>query len=68
MSKSEQSRKNTLECLRLESDCMELAPNSQSLKLQSHFIRMARAWSTLAVSGSSVHAGRELRQGKPQPT
>jgi hypothetical protein len=65
---SEQFRKQVLECLRLESDCMQLAADSQSPKLQSHFIRMARAWFTLAVSGPRARAGHERGQGKPQTT
>jgi hypothetical protein len=65
---SEHFRKQALECLRLESDCMQLAADSHNPKLQSHFIRMARACFTLAVSGPRAHAGHERGQGKPQPT
>jgi len=65
---SEQFRKQALECLRLESDCMQLAADSQNPKMQSHFIRLARAWFTLAVSGPSALAGHKRGQGKPQTT
>lgn len=68
MFKSEQSRDHALECLRLESDCRELAAKSQSRKLRSHFVRMAQAWSTLAASEPSEGADLKFHQGKPQST
>jgi hypothetical protein len=51
VSESEYSRKHALECLRLEADCMQLAGDIQNPALQSHFVRMAREWSSLAVQG-----------------
>ena len=51
MSESDYSRKHALECLRLEADCMQLAGDIQNPALQSHLVRMARVWSSLAVQG-----------------
>ena len=42
-------RKHELECMRLATDCIQLAGDVHSPALQSHFVRMARAWSRLAV-------------------
>ena len=58
MTKSNQANIYSLECLRLEADCRELAWNVRSPLLQSHFIRMARTWSAVAVSGPDSHAGK----------
>jgi hypothetical protein len=44
-------RKHTLECLRLQTDCMELAGIANGYDVQSHFVSMARFWGDLAVSG-----------------
>src|SRR5712671_2219471 len=41
-------RKHELECMRLASDCMQLAGDVDRPALRSHFIRMARVWTTLA--------------------
>jgi hypothetical protein len=43
------SRKHALECLRLASDCKQLATDVHDPALQSHFVRMAGLWSDLAV-------------------
>ncbi|MGZ5904939.1 MAG: hypothetical protein ACXWKQ_06305 [Reyranella sp.] len=43
--------KQELECLRLESDCLRLADAVDSPSLKSHFIEMAKKWSTLAAWG-----------------
>ena len=64
MSKPEQLRKHALECLRLEADCMQLAGDARNPNVQSHFVRMARVWSGLAVSSPSANAGRQLVDGK----
>lgn len=66
MSKPEQLRKRALECLRLESDCMQLVADASNPELQSHFLRMAQHWSTLAASGSSADVGRVLAAGETQ--
>jgi hypothetical protein len=45
------SRKYALECLRLESECKQLAVQTPNADLQSHFVRMAGVWSALAENG-----------------
>jgi hypothetical protein len=57
-------RKLELECLRLETDCMELAGAVDSPCLKSLFITMAKEWSTLAVWGLE-HGWRISRQRAP---
>lgn len=42
-----------LECLRLEAECMQLAAAVNDRKSQSHFLRMAQIWSTMAVQGEA---------------
>ena len=64
----EQLRKRALECLRLEADCMQLAGDAPNPNSQSHFLRMARAWLALAVSGSTVIAAGELSKAETQTT
>ena len=66
VSEPERSLKHALECLRLEADCMQLAARSQTL--QSHFVRMAGFWSSLALSEPSSNAGHTLAAGKTQTT
>jgi hypothetical protein len=51
MSQSSSLRKQELECLRLEADCLQLADAIDSPSLKSHFIRMAKEWSILAAWG-----------------
>jgi len=48
MTNSAQSQKHSLECLRLESDCKQLAGSARNPILQSHFTRMALVWNDLA--------------------
>jgi hypothetical protein len=45
---------------------MQLAARSQTL--QSHFVRMAGFWSSLALSEPSSNAGHTLAAGKTQTT
>ena len=68
MFEPEQSRKHALECLRLEADCMQLAGDARGHSLQAHFIRMARRWSGLAVSGPSATASQALAADQTQMT
>lgn len=51
MSQSTSLRKQELECLRLEVDCLQLADAIHDPSLKSHFIRMAKQWSILAAWG-----------------
>ena len=55
MAKPEQSQKLSLECLRLESACTQLAGRVRNPGLQLHFIRMAQVWSDLAEQGLAGH-------------
>ena len=66
MSNLEQSRKYALECLCLEADCMQLAGDAPDTNLQSHFLRMADVWSTLAVSEPTVIRGRTFSEFETQ--
>jgi hypothetical protein len=50
-SESVNSWKHELACLRLESDCLQLADAVDSPSLKSHFIEMAKKWSNLAAWG-----------------
>ena len=68
MSEPKQLRKHALECLRLEADCMQLVGDTHNPNLQSHFLRMARVWSSLAVSGPSANSGPELSEPKMRTT
>jgi hypothetical protein len=68
MSKLEQLQKHALECLRLEADCMRLAADGRSPHFQSHFVRMARVWSALAISGPGANDSPELAEGNTQTT
>jgi glycine cleavage system aminomethyltransferase T len=61
MSESNNSRKHALECLRLAADCMQLASDVHSSALQTHFVRVAREWSTLAIQGPN--ANTQAQQG-----
>jgi hypothetical protein len=48
MADSDDTLKHDLECLRLASDCMQLASAVLSPALQSHLRSMARVWTALA--------------------
>ena len=56
VSESDNSRKHALECLRLEADCMQLAGVVHGPALQTHFVRMAGEWSSLAVQRPQADA------------
>ena len=68
MSESDYLRKRALECLRLAADSMQLAGDVQNPALQSHFVRMARVWSDLAVRGPNgdtrMESGYPVSQSK----
>jgi hypothetical protein len=61
VSESDNSRKHALECLRLAADCMQLAGDVHSPALQSHFVRVARELSSLAVQGPDADTETERR-------
>jgi hypothetical protein len=48
MSELNHFRKHSLECLRLEADCMQLAGDIRHPAWQAHYLRMAREWRGLA--------------------
>ena len=54
MSETVNWRKHELECVRMATDCMQLAGDVQNPALQSHFARLARVWSDLAVRGPNA--------------
>jgi hypothetical protein len=56
MSRPKQMRQRELVCLRLQADCMQLAGDAPSPNLQSHFLRVAGVWSTLAASEPDANA------------
>jgi hypothetical protein len=51
VSESAKLRRQELECLRLEADCMQLARAVDSPSMKVHFIQMAEKWSSLAAWG-----------------
>jgi hypothetical protein len=48
------SQKYALECLRLETECRELAVRTANADLRSHYVRMAGVWSAFADNGALV--------------
>ena len=68
MSNPELMQKHALECLRLESHCMQLAGDSHNPNVQSHFVRMARLWSGMAVSGWRADVGPDLAVTRTRTT
>jgi hypothetical protein len=68
VSESDYSRRHALECLRLAADCMQLAGDVQNPALQSHFVRMARVWSELAVRGPNADTRTESRYSESKQT
>jgi hypothetical protein len=67
MSESDNLRKHALECMRLATDCMQLAGDAPSPALQSHFLRMARVWTTLADQGPSADTQTKNRTTRVYP-
>jgi hypothetical protein len=51
VSESANLRKQELACLRLESDCLQLADAVRNPSLKLHFMEMAKKWSALAAWG-----------------
>ena len=63
MSKPVNLRKRELECMRLAADCMQLASQLRSPVLQSHFVRMACKWSTVAAEEPEYRYSENLANG-----
>jgi CheY-like chemotaxis protein len=68
MSELNQRDMHSLECLRLETDCRELAKNIRSPDLRSQLLRMAKIWSDLAVSGPSAPSSEGISATEKQAT
>ena len=49
MVKPAQLPKQSLESLRMESECLQMARRSANPDMQAHFIRMARNWNRISV-------------------
>ena len=64
MSESNQSDMHSLECMRFEADCRELAKNARSPDLHSHYLRMADVWLTLAVSGPNSGSDESISEAE----
>jgi hypothetical protein len=59
VSDTDYSKRHALECLRLAADCMQLVGDVDHPALQSHFLRMAREWTSLAVQGPNANTTTE---------
>jgi hypothetical protein len=57
MSELNHFRKHSLECLRLEADCMQLAGDFRRPAWQAHFLRMAREWRSQVDRDPSADSG-----------
>ena len=70
MSNSDNTRKHELECLRLASDCMQLADCVEGPTLQQHFLRMATVWAARADRdlGADTHTENLYGLTSPQQT
>lgn len=64
MTNSARSQKHALECLRLESDCRQLAGSTGDPALRSHFTRMALVWNDLAHEGQGEFAAANAPAAK----
>lgn len=64
MTKAAQSQKHALECLRLESECKQLAGSMGDPALRSHFNRMALGWNDLAHEGQGELAAPDAPAAK----
>jgi hypothetical protein len=68
MAESNQLYTRSLECLRFQADCHELAKRARSPDLQSHYLRMADVWLALAASGTSNHPEEDIWEAETQTT
>ena len=67
MSESDNLRKHMLECMRLAADCMQLAGEVHGSTLQSHFLRMAGVWRTLADQAPNTQTNKLNSMGFRNP-
>jgi hypothetical protein len=68
MAEPKQLQKQSLECLRLEADCRQMAWDVQSPGLQTHFLRMAKVWVAMAVSGPGTHSSEGTSEAATSTT
>jgi len=68
MTELNQRHMHSLECLRLETDCRDLAKSVRSPDLRSNLLRMAHNWSDLAVSGPCAPSGKGTPGTEKQAT
>ena len=61
MDKPAQFQKHSLESLRFESECLQMASRSRNPDLQAHFFRMARHWNRLAMVALGEHTIENFR-------
>jgi len=61
---TKQLRKHALECLRLQTDCVELARVAHGHDVQAHFVHMAAFWDALAISGPGSSVGLKLSEAE----
>jgi hypothetical protein len=66
MLEAKQLRKHALECLRLQTDCIELASVAHSPDVQAHFVSQAQFWGNLAVLGPCSDAGPKILKTEKQ--
>ena len=66
MSESNLVNMHSLECLRFEADCRELAKKVRNRGLQSHFLQMAEFWLRLAISGPNTCSGEGISDAQTQ--
>ena len=67
MSASANLRKQELECLRLEAECLQLADAVHSPSLKLHFIGMAKKLSALAVGDLSTDTETKISTDQVGP-
>jgi hypothetical protein len=62
---TKQLRKHALECMRLQTDCMELAGVAHGHDVRARFVRMAAFWDALALSGPGSGIGPKFSEAEP---
>jgi hypothetical protein len=55
MSESEIVKKHAVACMRMATDCRNLAADVPELDLRAHFVRLARMWTELADQPRVLH-------------
>jgi hypothetical protein len=55
MSESKRAKKHELMCLRLATECRELAVDALEPELKDRFLQMAKTWANLAAEPRVLH-------------